>query len=106
MDNIQLDAIKSKLEKQIEKMLDTIVDIEEFEQEEMWRIISPWHQVALSMCFQWAVLTPSFWIKHKDVTFDKKISMITDVWDNTYKHYLESFWFDARQDINNQKKHG
>lgn len=101
MQEEKLENLKTRFENQIEKMLDTIVEMEKLEQGEPWRQLSNWHQVALSMCF-FNILTQSMWeniLKWKWLTQEQKEKYCQESGEATYEHFLNLYWFDAKMKV-------
>ena len=99
----QWELILQRLENQIENMLDTLIELEKFEQAEPIRELSNWHKTTLSMLFTSQVLTKSMWymLKDKWLTQEEKEKYIIEVAELTREHYKQLYWYDTLETANN-----
>lgn len=93
------EAIITRLENQIEEIFNTILEIEKLEQKEPIRKLSDWHETALWMVFMWQVLIKNCWHTrlNANLTQEQRLKYIEEVWNMTYEHYLNLYWYNARK---------
>ena len=93
----KLEALKQRLENQIEETMNTIIAIQELEQKEPWRPLSDWHQVWASMIF-YNILTQScFETKLKWLTSAQAGKYIEEIWEMTHEHYKNLYGWDSKK---------
>ena len=97
----QIEILSTKLENQIESMLDTIIAIQEIENTG-WPMdhLPDWHQTALSMIFM-TVPMRHLWDKFDKwhLSTEQRIELVQEVWSFTYEHFKEVYWFNTRNEI-------
>ncbi len=100
---MKLDTLKTRLENQIEEILNTTLEIEKLEQKEPWRELSNWHKTTLWMIFFNQVLMPSCWnniLKNKGLTQEQQSQYILEVAEMTKSHYRNLYWYDTIETAN------
>lgn len=91
-----------RLENQIEKMFDTLLEIEKEEQKTPMRELSNRYKTTLWMMFFNQVLMKSCWnTKLKWLTQEQALKYIEEVWNMTSEHYKNLYWFDSKETANN-----
>ena len=93
----KLEALKQKLENQIEATMDTVIAIWELEKAKPWRQLSNWHQVWVSRIFHSILAQSCYETKLKGLTQEQAFEYIVEVWNMTHEHYLNLYWFDAKK---------
>lgn len=90
------EMLMQRIENQISNMFDTILEIEELQQEEPLRMLSNQAQIELCMAFNLWVLSRSIWYNiFKDkFTKEQKLKYIQEVIKMTKEHYKNLYWFD------------
>lgn len=93
---MKLEALKQKMENQIDAIIDTIVEIEKLEQEKPWRELSERHQIGATM-IGFHILMRSLWkeFEGKELTQEQREEYITEVADMTKEHYKNLYYFDT-----------
>ena len=91
-----IETLKIKMEKQIESIIDTMVEIEKLEQESPWRELSDWHQIWGAMIMS-HILTRSLWkeFEGKGLTQEQRGQYILEVAGMTKEHYKNLYYFDT-----------
>ena len=95
----KLEILKTRMENQIEKMMDTIIEIDKIESDIWpWRHLTDWHEVWASMIFC-NVLFRNCWdlMKEKNLTKKQRSEYISMIGDMTHNHYKAFYWFDSRK---------
>jgi hypothetical protein len=88
----------TRLEAQIEAMLDTLVEIEKEEQAKPMREMSNWHKTALWMVFFSQVLLKSCRntiFKNWKLTQEQKEKYIVECAEMTKEHFKNLYWYDS-----------
>jgi len=95
-----LEKLKKRMEKEIEQLLTTLVDIEKYEKEKPGRELSNRAQVALGMIWQ-SVLMRSVWkdFEKHSLPFKERMTLVKALWKATYNHYKELYWFDTKKKV-------
>ena len=90
------ELIMKRFETQIEKLMDTMIEIEKFEEKKPLRELTDWHQVWLSMLFFNQVLMKSMYKELKDkITGEERLQYIEEVAEMTKSHYRNLYYFDT-----------
>lgn len=95
----KIEVLNQRFENQIEKMLDTIVEIQELEKS-YWPapFLSDWSEKALSMCF-FHIITKYIWKKCEPLDIKQRQEYMLDVANMTHEHFLNLYWFDTKKEI-------
>jgi len=91
-----------RLENQIEKMFETLIEIQKEEKETPIRELSNYHKTTLWMIFFNQVLLKSAWNNLlKKVTQEQALEYIQEVWEMTHEHFLNLYAYDSKKTTNN-----
>lgn len=93
----KLEALKQRLENQIEESMNTVIAIQKLEQACPWRELSDWHQILSSNIFYSVLLNSCYNTKLKWLTQEQALKYIEEVWNMTHEHYLNLYWFDSKK---------
>ena len=99
----KLDTLTMKLENQIEAMFETLCSIQELEFKK-WpaRHLNNRAKTQLWFLHQW-MLMRSLWDKFewKDLNIEQRKILVQEIWETTYEHFKELYWFDSKEIANN-----
>ena len=99
----KINILKLKYENQIEKLFDTLVEIQDIEETE-WPMdhISNKSKTMLGMCFQ-SILMRHVWdiFTNNNLPTAERLKLITEIWESTHEHYRELYGFDSKKIANN-----